>query len=358
MANTLELPFSATKPQEPFLYKIKTGFSKFISWRRPSFAVDTFRPNKYSPARQDSYTSDIHDSSGEDDDDDDDDIAYTSELQHSIYSKDDDFERNRYTKAQHNRRASAITIQTPSSILVKPASPNTHHHHHRHTKSLQNAPSHHNYHHSRHPSHISFMSASNITVNSEDLTAKEFADMTGIKIIPDTDDDDNDDDKEKENDPNDKQPAIMHPSTPSIGGNQQQQPRPSYYSYHAGDEHDWSVLSSGSMHSQSSSTQIWDTGFWKRPDDVPPPPQQHLLPPNPSLRKHRSAVLQHRPTLSLPPPVPPVSSSKSHCHHAKSKSTCDLPIVHELLRIHSNQPDPPVIRKGRFEVQLESKCPP
>jgi hypothetical protein len=201
------------------------------------------------------------------------------------------------------------------------------------------------------------MSASNITVNSEDLTAKEFADMTGIKIIPDTDDDDNNDEKEKENDPNDKQPAIMHPSTPSISGKQQQQPRPSYYSYHAGDEHDWSVLSSGSMHSQSS-THIWDTGFWKRPDDVPPPQQQHLLPPNPSLRKHRSALLQHRPTLSLPPPIPPVSSSKSHCHHAKSKSTCDLPIVHELLRIHSNQPDPPVIRKGRFEVQLESKCPP
>ncbi|KAI8993393.1 hypothetical protein BDB01DRAFT_776164 [Pilobolus umbonatus] len=37
--------------------------------------------------------------------------------------------------------------------------------------------------HKRHYSHISCISSSNITVNSEDLTAKEFADIAGIKIL-------------------------------------------------------------------------------------------------------------------------------------------------------------------------------
>ncbi|KAI8338219.1 hypothetical protein BC941DRAFT_470217 [Chlamydoabsidia padenii] len=250
MTDTLQ---DITSTQEPFFCKLKSGFSKLISWRRHSLVADTIH-------QQESYISDSSD----------DDESDTSGLQQSIYVKDDDFERRRYNKA---RRASAI--ETPP--LTKPT--------HRHTKSLQTTP---------HTSHISFLS--NSTVNSEDLTSKEFATMAGIKI-------------------HSEQNIMHHPSFSCSSS--------------AGD--DWSVLSSRS----TTPSQIWDTGFWKRPD------QHYLLPSPPPVRKHRS---QHRQTLSLPPPIPTTTTIR---HHAKSKSTCDLPIVHEL-RHH------PVLRKGRFEVQLES----
>ncbi|CAO3596278.1 unnamed protein product [Absidia cylindrospora] len=434
---------SSIKSQEPFLYKLKSGLSRFINRRRHSSIVHTFRPSKhhhqYSPTRQDSFDTqeraldnNYYDENDTDDDGDDLDSSsitrVNSELQHSAYSKDDDFERNRYngnranSQHQHSRRPSAISIQSPPSILVKRSpTPSSHH---RHTKSLQNAsiislpnsnnngrPAH--YHHSRNYSHISCISATNMTVNSEDLTAKEFADMAGIKIIPDDDDDEPDD--------NNGATSTMATSITSRTQQQQQQrqhppissassivtttnggQRPCYFSYHAGDENDWSVVSSGSMQSQQSgSAKIWDTGFWKRPNmdnniigdgptaagtnstlntgkpPLPPQQQQHpLLPPlpangkTPPLRKHRSALLQHRQTLSLPPPIPPMTNNKIQCQHAKSKSTCDLPIVDELRRIHSmsnnnnqkplsnNTTDHRVIRKGRFEIQLESSSLP
>lgn len=420
------LPFDTTalpptsKSQEPFLHKLKSGFAKFVNRRRHSSIVDTFRPNKpyYSPTRQESFTSDQpshgqqqqqqrDDEDEEDDDDDDgdddnDDLEGSSvtrvnseyRLASSCYSKDDHFERARYkatnSQHQHNRRPSAISIQSPPSILVnRSPTPSSNH---RHTSSLQNAsiisvpastgrPAH--YHHSRHYSHISFMSASNMTVNSEDLTAKEFADMAGIKIIPDDDDDSNhnndeyniDNDNDNDNDTTSKSQRYedqteytassnmaksitnrnhhhlhqsLHQATSSASSivtptgqlSSQQQHPPSYFSYHAGDENNWSVGSTQSQ--QSGAAKIWDTEFWKRPVTDDPP----------ALRKHRSALLQHRQTLSLPPPIPP---SKVHGQHVKSKSTVDLPIVHELKRIHSNTVgDPQVIRKGRFEIQLES----
>ncbi|KAI8344149.1 hypothetical protein BC941DRAFT_497490 [Chlamydoabsidia padenii] len=212
------------------------------------------------------------------------------------------------------------------------------------------------------------MSASNMTVNSEDLTAKEFADMAGIKIIPDNDDDHDHDNDDDDNDDDDKYYKLNHEDqaydthssimAKSITSRTHQQhkmhqptssassivARPSYFSYHAGDENNWSVGSTASQH--SGTAKIWNNDFWKRPtmEDSTSP-----------LRKHRSALLQHRQTLSLPPPIP---ASKVHGQHAKSKSTIDLPIVHELKRIHSASnntgTDPQVIRKGRFEIQLES----
>ncbi|SAL98263.1 hypothetical protein [Absidia glauca] len=410
------LPFDTTalpptgKSQEPFLHKLKSGFAKFVNRRRHSSIVDTFRPNKphYSPARQDSFTSDRpsheqqqqqqrddEDEENDVDDDDNDDLDSSSitrvnseyKLASTCYSKDDHFERTRYkatsSQHQHSRRPSVISIQSPPSILVnRSPTPSSNH---RHTSSLQNAsiisvpgsngrPSH--YHHSRHYSHISFMSASNMTVNSEDLTAKEFADMAGIKIIPDDDDDSNhhDDESNIDNDNDNTSNSqryedpteyttssnmaksitnrnhhhlhqSLHQATSSASSivtptRQHSQQQPSYFSYHAGDENNWSVGSTQSQ--QSGAAKIWDTEFWKRPLTDDPP----------ALRKHRSALLQHRQTLSLPPPIPP---SKVHGQHVKSKSTVDLPIVHELKRIHSNNVgDPQVIRKGRFEIQLES----
>lgn len=78
------------------------------------------------------------------------------------------------------------------SILVKRST--NHHHHHRHNASALSAPAgpevaseqKRSYqHHIRHYSHVSYISSSNMTVNSEDLTAKEFADIAGIRIVPD-----------------------------------------------------------------------------------------------------------------------------------------------------------------------------
>ncbi|KAI8088786.1 uncharacterized protein BX664DRAFT_331371 [Halteromyces radiatus] len=419
MANTLQsLPFdspsSSTKSNEPFFSKLKCGLVKFINRRKHSSIVDTFRPNNkchYKTTRQDSNLTDQDDQNDTDDDttghedtDDDDNDNIQNKLRYSVYSKDDSFERNQYMKAtgQHHRRPSTVSIQSPPSILVKRSpTPSSHH---RHTSSLQNSsiistpgsnsnrPAH--YHHSRHYSHISCISASNMTVNSEDLTAKEFADMAGIKILSD-DELDQDDPAAtsttgtaitgRSRHTSTYRPISSASSIVTTGYNHQH--RPSYSSYHAGDETDWSVLSSGSIHSQQSgSAKIWDTGFWRRPsmDDgtnittttkqkVAIKTNQHQLPPlptgttAPTLRKHRSALLQHRQTLSLPPPIPPNIACKVQVHHAKSKSTCDLPIVRELRRMHSipnnngeslssNNNDHPIIRKGRFEIQLESNC--
>ncbi|CAO3580166.1 unnamed protein product [Absidia cylindrospora] len=426
MANTLHgISFDCTsttsskRSQGPFLNKLKSTLVKFIKRRRHSSIVNSFRPSKhqYSPTRQTSFSDNDNHSQSDDDyeNDSEDDIDSSSdnrtnnEFQQSIYSKDDDVERLRYNKAtcyqhQHNQPPTTVSILSPPpTILVKRSSTHSstnHRHtnslqnssvttssssHHRYTNSLQSSsiisvpgssnsgkPAH--YHHSRHYSHISFMSVSNMTVNSEDLTAKEFADMAGIRIIPDSDDDG--DDQPDDNAPTSTLETSTVTSTSlAPGGHQQQQQRPSYHSNQPSEETDWSMVTSASQQSQqngSAATKIWDTGFWRQPTAEPTltpmkassvQQQQQLLPllpadGIPTLKKQRSALQQHRQTLSLPATTP--------CQHAKTTNNCDFPIIHELRRIHSTSNsnnsqqvnsntigDSCVIRKGRFEIQLE-----
>jgi hypothetical protein len=144
-----------------------------------------------------------------------DDESFTSD--NHPFANDALFEQNRY-KQQKKRQSNSnqqqqkqcILPQLPSalshnnnstiSILMKPATtkkPSMISH--RHTNSSPSAfngsgistdrrrkkAS-----HIRHYSHVSCISASNITVNSEDLTAKEFADIAGIRILSEDEDDD------------------------------------------------------------------------------------------------------------------------------------------------------------------------
>jgi hypothetical protein len=142
--------------------------------------------------------------------------------QNHPFANDALFEHNRYTttKKQNNsaiplkydskiniideqpkksiitKNSNISSLSNKSGILVKqpPISfiNNGNQKNHRHTNStlsIQSSKS--AYHHRkgkksshiRHYSHVSCMSASNITVNSENLTAKEFADIAGIRIL-------------------------------------------------------------------------------------------------------------------------------------------------------------------------------
>ncbi|KAI9276086.1 hypothetical protein BY458DRAFT_506322 [Sporodiniella umbellata] len=96
--------------------------------------------------------------------------------------------------------------------------------------------------HGRHYSHVSCISASNITVNSEDLTAKEFAEIAGIHILSD--------EEEEEVAIPEKKCAFCSTSDMSsslIVTN---------HTVH-------STLSSCST--SASNNNIWDLEFWKHP---------------------------------------------------------------------------------------------
>lgn len=96
-------------------------------------------------------------------------------------------QQSHYTTNKTMNSHCNIYPTTTKSILLKKNTPAFTHHRHtnsspsaiittnnRRKKSQQ---------HIRHYSHVSCISSSNITVNSEDLTAKEFADIAGIRIL-------------------------------------------------------------------------------------------------------------------------------------------------------------------------------
>lgn len=123
------------------------------------------------------------------------------------FANDSIFEYKRYTKNQDNTThhkkqqgqkqkyghdskiifagdsGSIHSSKNPPTLLVN----NKLQKNHRHTNSTisQRHTSTKKSRHARHYSHVSCISTSNITVNSENLTAKEFADIAGIRILSD-----------------------------------------------------------------------------------------------------------------------------------------------------------------------------
>lgn len=97
---------------------------------------------------------------------------------------------------------------------------------------------------SRRGHHIRHKSSSNITVNSEDLTAKEFADIAGIRIL---------DDASLSCCEND---AIMHTTSTSTRSSLQGRD----YSHHR------SMRSAASCSLLRPTPHIWDAEFWSNPD--------------------------------------------------------------------------------------------
>lgn len=209
------------------------------------------------------------------------------------FANDALFEQNRYKQQKDTRNASLANLEleqhqpriqlptksltsfsaaaaAPTSIL-KPAYPSVintkHNYHHRHTNSTpvitttnarkMKAS------HIRHYSHVSCISSSNITVNSEDLTAKEFADIAGIRILSEEDDDPIESDAcsllnkkicKHCGDEENNMPSLIVTSSNSSHYNNAN-----------------STLSRGSIYNDimmlDDEPQIWDTDFWQRPGE-------------------------------------------------------------------------------------------
>jgi hypothetical protein len=215
-----------------------------------------------------------------------------------------------------------------------------------------------------HHRNASCISTSNITVNSEDLTAREFADMTGIRICSD---DENTDDElvvERSSTPQktcaSDEELISHSSLFST-------PHTTVYSNHI-------TVSSLGGHSRTSSTlkkpQIWEQEFWKNSEDLQAMPllslqqQEGYQIQNDILQLPRSKSVQlelyqhglrsnHRRIDSSPMPSIPSIYEKSIAtdqQEASEKPKNDeTRRPSEAISMAKNE-KPTIIRKGRFEI--------
>ncbi|KAG0172141.1 hypothetical protein DFQ28_004293 [Apophysomyces sp. BC1034] len=299
------------------------------------------------------------------------------------FAGDDFFERNRYKKSslsqtkldlkkprneETNMNQNAQTVpavcRTPAwsnpkkqplpSILIRQqpsADEPVFTRHHRHTSSALSAPAftqkRKSTSHIRHYSHVSYISSSNITVNSEDLTAKEFADIAGIKILSE-DDDRSDEDRDDHKCCYCEDDDVAIRSTSSRSG----LATPQRHDL-VDEESQLSVKSYCSMHSHDTRScarkpKIWDNDFWRKPGD------DSLAPPNDT----KQSIEKQRSRTSVNSQLPPLPSS-----------SLEPPILHELRKMNTMSSEKltnqdaqqltvqstcsRVIRKGRFEIHLE-----
>ncbi|KAI9265273.1 hypothetical protein BDA99DRAFT_604512 [Phascolomyces articulosus] len=188
-------------------------------------------------------------------------------------------------------------------------------------------------HHIRHYSHVSYISSSNITAHSEDLTTKEFADLVGIKIL--------DDDEEE-----DQQQATHHTNntTPwNFDENNNssiiQQSRPPFHDNMSLDEECLSVKSSG-LSIITKPPTIWEDAFWKTNTKT----TQDSTVTTATTTSNKSISEEENnnnvPSPSSPPQQPPLPQPSSSL---PTKTVAPLP-----------KPQRKVIRKGRFEIHVES----
>lgn len=195
------------------------------------------------------------------------------------FANDALFEHNRYKQQKQSNQTAQQQINTqpttkPSSILIKskPA-----HIHHRHTQSAITARSvaarKKKSSHIRHYSHVSCISSSNITVNSEDLTAKEFADIAGIRILSE------DDDQPVESQSGSKICTFCGTDETELPSLIVTSSRISNNSIIRSSNS--SVYNSEDEEEEGDEPQIWDDGFWQKPgtssSTIEPPPILHEL---------------------------------------------------------------------------------
>ncbi|CAO3641055.1 unnamed protein product [Mucor fragilis] len=277
------------------------------------------------------------------------------------FANDAWFEQNRYKQQKKTNNASVIQkehtsslpIHSTTGILMKHKSPNASlfntnpqqpRYHHRHTQSTQSAITattrRKKASHMRHYSHVSCISASNITVNSEDLTAKEFADIAGIRILSEDDDHDFEHDNEYSlmrrkictfcgDEENDIPSLIITSSRITRNSDNNNVHNRSEIMMDDDDEDDDEEEYNASMFEQEP--QIWDQDFWQRPGD-----------------EEVSGISSSPAPSSAAKPTPPTSSNSA---------IEPPPILHELKRnsqynMALNQDT--FIKKGRFEIHLNS----
>ncbi|GAN06193.1 hypothetical protein MAM1_0115d05673 [Mucor ambiguus] len=201
-------------------------------------------------------------------------------------------------------------------------------------------------------SNATHVSASNITINSEDLTAKEFADIAGIRILPENDigeeeeeryDDDPDNliEVERKFSNGTSTDDDIHMHTVSTVSK-------SYLDY-LDEHHRLSVISYVSLQSYSTNNKpkIWDNEFWLNPEE-----HHHYLQGSRISRSNSTATHRSNHTASNE------STAAKRLLDRKPSTlvVVEPPILHELrTRSNENKADQNsrcVIKKGRFEIHL------
>ncbi|KAI8096096.1 hypothetical protein BDF21DRAFT_407450 [Thamnidium elegans] len=163
---------------------------------------------------------------------------------------------------------------------------------------------------------------SNMTINSEDLTAKEFANIAGIRILPEQKDQEQEGQEEQEEDEENEdggrkfstEDLVMH----TVSSNY------TTSSYFQDNSFTCCLPTTNEL-------KIWDNKFWFHPEET-------------ACRKDTTTI------------TATVSSSSSLDRKLSIKSTSEPPILHELRRMgtRNSEKDACVIKKGRFEIQLNS----
>lgn len=188
---------------------------------------------------------------------------------------------------------------------------------------------------------------SNMTINSEDLTAKEFADIAGIRILPEDgnleeEEDDNAVRKYIDQEEDDDEDFIMN--TASSRYTTPHDNRLSFISY-----------ASLASHSTSSKLKIWDNEFWLNPEVVT---ATTTAAASVNSRSNSANIKEMATEASNASTIPNINSLErsSSVTIATTKKVVVIddepPILHELRRISSEKKEHCVIKKGRFEIQL------
>lgn len=165
---------------------------------------------------------------------------------------------------------------------------------------------------------------SNMTINSEDLTAKEFANIAGIRILPEQPDGEDGEDGEEEQVQDQEQERVQEEEGIRKFSTEDLVMHTISSNYTTS-----SYFQDNSLTCSLQTTnelKIWDNQFWFHPEET-------------SCRKD-----------------PTLTSSTVLDRKVSIKSTSEPPILHELRRMgtRNSEKDACVIKKGRFEIQLNS----
>lgn len=214
------------------------------------------------------------------------------------------------------------------------------------------------------PVNLPYMLASNITVKSEDLTAKEFADITGIKIC-------SDDEISEANLATVKSNCLSLKTSNDSGDEEMLSLKSLHSTPHTTIHSTCNRQGSSDCHSRSSSTnkrlQIWEQEFWTNSPTLPTSlsnsgSQEDILAPmacyplskSKSLQEHHddeSKFISRRRNTTHNATSPLIKHQGMH-NKGSQLYTEMLPNAAKLF--NTTQSQPPVLRRGRFEITIEN----
>ncbi|KAG2174168.1 hypothetical protein INT43_004188 [Umbelopsis isabellina] len=214
------------------------------------------------------------------------------------------------------------------------------------------------------PQNLSYLLASNITVKSEDLTAKEFADITGIKIC-------SDDEISEANLATVKSNCLSQKTSNGSGDEEMHSLKSLHSTPHTTIHSTCNRQGSSGCHSRSSSTnkrlQIWEQEFWTNSptlpssfsksgsqDDIQAQMACYPLSKSKSLQEHHNDESKH------------ISRRRNTTHNATSPLMIHQGMINSGAQLYAEmlpnaaklfnttQSQAPVLRRGRFEITIEN----